>query len=107
MSSKERQRARAVREATRAAEVAAAAKLRQRQVRRQVLLKRVKPVRPKRQRRYGALPAWARFQLACGFVALQGVAWFLFDGVGQRFSVAVLTLAVMLVLVRTRKGPAR
>jgi hypothetical protein len=38
---------------------------------------------------------------------VQALAWWLLASYGARFSVAVLTAAVLLVLVRTRRSPAR
>jgi uncharacterized membrane protein YbaN (DUF454 family) len=105
--SKERQRARAAREVARQAEVAAAARRRNRQGRRAVLLSRVTPTVPRRRRRYGALPARVWFRLVVAFGVVQALSWWFLPGVGQRLSVAVLTLAVLLVLVRTRRSPAR
>lgn len=104
---KERQKARAAREAARRAEVQAAADKRAKRAKREVLLQCVKPTVPKRPRRYGALPTRVRAQLVVVFIAVQGIAWFLLTGVGARFSVAVLTAAVLLVLVKTRRSTTR
>jgi hypothetical protein len=102
--SRERQKARAAREAARRADVEAAAAQRAKRVRRQVLLKRVRPTVPKRRRRYGALTARARYQLFVAFVGVQVVGWYFLSGPGARFSLAVLTAAVLLVLVNTRRS---
>lgn len=63
--------------------------------------------RQRRRRRYGALPARARYQVVAAFLVVQALAWWLLDGPGPLLSVAVLTAAVLLVLVRTRRSPAR
>ena len=105
--SRERQKARAARELARRAEVEEAARRRSREARRQAVAARLKPSPRKRQRRYGALSARARYQLVVAFFVVQALAWYLFDGIGQRFSVAVLTIAVLLVLVLTRRSTPR
>lgn len=58
-------------------------------------------------RRYGALTPMVRLRLLVLFLAVQAVVWILFDGLGLRFSLAVLTIAVLLVTVKTRKPTPR
>ena len=59
------------------------------------------------QRRYGALTTYERFRVLLVFALVQAVVWFLFSSPGIRFSLAVLTAAVLAVLVKTRKRPRR
>ncbi|MCW2599043.1 MAG: hypothetical protein JWM02_872 [Frankiales bacterium] len=103
--SKERQKARAARQAARRAEVEAAARKRARRAKVQGLVPSVTV--PRRRRRYGALPLRVRFQLVALFLAVQVLAWFFLHGAGARFSVAVLTAACLLVLVNTRRSSPR
>jgi hypothetical protein len=103
--SRERQKARAAREAARAAEVAAAAKRRERTARRKGLVPSV--ALPKRRRRYGQLPLHQLIRLIVLFFAAQAVVWFFFDDVRARLSLAVLTAAVLLVHVSTRRSTTR
>ena len=105
--SKERQKARVARQAARRAEVEAAAAQRAKRVRKQVLLQRVKPTVPKRRRRYGALPTRVWYQVVVIFLAVQVVGWYFLSGPGVRFSLAVLTAAVLLVLINTRRRSTR
>ena len=63
--------------------------------------------RPRRPRRYGALSTRARYQLLVAFVVVQVLAWYLLPSLGARLCLAVLTAAVLLVLVKTRRSPAR
>lgn len=103
--SKERQKARAARQAARLAEVEAAARKRQRRAKVQGLVPSVS--RPRRKKRYGALPTRVRVQAVVAFLALQAVAWYFVPGLGVRFSVAVITAACLLVLVNTRRSTPR
>jgi Flp pilus assembly protein TadB len=103
--SKERQKARAAREAARRVEVEAAARRRARAARRKARVPSLTV--PRRRRRYGALTARQRFQVVAAFVGVQAVAWLLFDAARIRISVAVLTVAVLLVLVTTRRSTPR
>ena len=103
--SKERQKARAAREMARRVEVEAAARKRERQAKLQTLVPRV--TRRRRQRRYGALPVRARIQVVIAFFVVQALAWYLVSSLGARFSLAVLTAAVLLVLVNTRRSTPR
>lgn len=81
---------------------------RAKRVRKQVLLQRVKPTVPKRRPpRYGALPARARYQFLVIFFAVQVVVWTFLSSVGVRFCLAVLTAAVLLVLIKTRRRSTR
>ncbi len=97
--SRERQKARAARQAAQLAIVEAAAR---RRTRRAGLLGK-RPTFRKRPVRYGALPLRARLQLLAVFVAVQALAWQFVHGLGVRGSVAVLTGSVLLVLATTRK----
>jgi hypothetical protein len=103
--SRERQKARAAREAARLAEVEAAARKRARKAKVQGLVPSVS--RPRRRRRYGALPLRMRFQAVVAFFVVQALAWYFLHGFGARFSVAVLTAACLLVLVNTRRSTPR
>ena len=103
--SKERQKARAAREAARVAEIAAAARKRDRAARRKALVPSV--ALPKRRRRYGQLPLEQLVRLVVLFFAVQAVVWFFFDDVRARISLAVLTAAVLLVHVSTRRSTTR
>jgi uncharacterized membrane protein YbaN (DUF454 family) len=87
------------------AEVETAARRRARKAKVQGLVPSVS--RPRRQRRYGALPRRVRFQAVVGFFVLQAIAWYFLQGFGARFSVAVLTAACLLVLVNTRRSTPR
>ena len=99
--SKERQRARAAREAARAAEVQAAAERRAREAKRADRLPKVSL--PRRRRRYGALSTRELGQLVALWVALQVVVYFLTDSLQARLALAVLTAAVLAVLTATRR----
>ena len=59
------------------------------------------------QRRYGALTSYERLQVLLVFVLVQVAVWILFRSPGIRFSLAVLTAAVLAVLVKTRRRPRR
>jgi hypothetical protein len=61
----------------------------------------------RRHRRYGALTGRERSRFAAAFVAVQAVAWLFVDTAGGRLAVAVLTAAVLLVLVSTRRSTPR
>lgn len=101
--SRERQKARAARQAARLATIEAAARRRTRRAR----LRGLRPTLRKRPARYGALPLRARLQLVAVFVAVQALAWQFVHGLGVRGSVAVLTGSVLLVLAATRKHTRR
>jgi len=58
-------------------------------------------------KRYGALPLVEKVKLTAVFLAVQVIMWWFFSSVGVRFASAVLTAAVILVAVKTRKRPAR
>ena len=51
-------------------------------------------------RRYGALPTRTRAVLVASWFAAQALAWQFFSGWGQRFAIAVLTGACLLVATR-------
>ena len=101
--SRERQKARAARQAAQLARVEAAARRRTRRA----WLHGLRPTLRTRPARYGALPLRARLQLVAVFVAVQALAWQFVHGLGVRGSVAVLTGSVLLVLAATRKHPHR
>ena len=98
-----RKREREARQAARRAEVEAAAKKRERAARRHALI----PTLPRRRRRYGALPTRTRLQLLAAFLAVQVPFWVFVPSTGARLVLAVLTAACLLVLVKTRRSPAR
>lgn len=58
-------------------------------------------------KRYGALSPLARFRLLLVFLAVQVVVWIFFSGLAIRASLAVLTAAVLMVMVKTRKPVPR
>ena len=58
-------------------------------------------------RRYGALSPLARLRVVLVFFAVQALVWVFFSGLPARFSLAVLTAAVLLVVVKTRKPVPR
>ena len=103
--SKERARAREARQAERAAEVAAAAARREKAARRAAARERL--ALPQRRKRYGALPGRVLAQLVAVFLAVQVVVAVFADAWRTRISAAVLTTAVLLVYVKTRRSPAR
>ncbi|MCU1594343.1 MAG: hypothetical protein JWO12_1735 [Frankiales bacterium] len=103
--SKERQKARATREAARRLEVEAAARKREKAARRKALVPAV--ALPKRRRRYGALPTSEILRLVVVFAAMQVVIWFFLPGLAARISIAILTAACMLVYVNTRRSTTR
>jgi hypothetical protein len=96
--SKERARARAVREAERLAEVQRRAKQRARQER-LASLKPELPQLPRRRRRYGALPL--RFQLGLGFgwVVAQWVFWQITPDTRTRVGLALVSLLALPLVV--------
>jgi hypothetical protein len=97
--SKERARARAVREAERAAELERRAKQRARQER-LASLKPELPQLPRRRRRYGALPVRLQLGLAFGWVVAQWVFWQLTPDMRPRLGLALVSLfALPLVVV--------
>lgn len=105
--SSERRRAREARQQARLTELATAAERRARQEHRAAVKQRLKPSLRRRRRRYGALSTRARAELVAIFLAVQVVAWLLLPGVGTQFVIAVLTIACLAVLVRTRKRSPR
>lgn len=107
--SKQRQKDRLARQEARRREVQAAELARERQARRRAFptLRRSALVRAPKRRRYGALPMRVRFQLITAFVVAQVLTWWLVPSLGARLSLAVLTLAVLLVLATTRRSTPR
>ena len=94
-----------MRQTARAAEVAAAAVRREKAARRTATRERL--ALPQRRRRYGALPGRIRAQLLLVFLAVQVVLAVFADSWRTRISAAVLTAAVLLVYVKTRRSPSR
>ncbi len=102
--SKERARARAEREAQRAAERAQAERKRARQAR-LAALKPSLPEIPRRRRRYGALPLRVVLGLAFGWLVTQWVFWQVVSDMRTRIGLAVvsvLALPIVVVLLPTR-----
>ena len=103
--SKERARARVVREAAREAERQKAAKARARQER-LAALKPTLPALPRRRRRYGSLPVKVIFGLAFGWLVTQWVLWQVFFDARSRLGLAVISLfalPLVVVLVQPRR----
>ena len=96
--SKERARARAVREAERAAEVERRAKSRARQER-LAALKPELPSLPRRTRRYGALPLRVQLGLAFGWLVAQWVFWQVTTETRTRVGLALVSLLALPLLV--------
>ncbi|MCU1591318.1 MAG: hypothetical protein JWP11_2574 [Frankiales bacterium] len=97
--SRERARARAVREAERAAERERAAKKRARQQRLSALRPAL-PELPRRRRRYGALPLRVVLGLAFGWLVTQWVFWQVVTDPKTRLGLALISvLALPLVVV--------
>lgn len=109
--SKERARRRATREAERAAALAETERRRQKQARRQALrrhLPRMPARKTSRPARYGALPNSVKARLAVGWLAVQVLVGQLTDSWAQRVGIALLTLAVLpLVVVLTLNTASR
>ena len=57
--------------------------------------------------RYGVLTRFDRIKLALVFLVAQPVAWLFFDGIVVRCCIALLTLAVLAVMVTTRRRTAK
>ena len=96
--SRERARARAVREAERAAAVERRTKQRARQER-LAALKPALPVLPRRRRRYGALPLRVQLGLAFGWVVAQWVFWQVVVDTRTRVGLALISLLALPLLV--------
>jgi ferric-dicitrate binding protein FerR (iron transport regulator) len=92
--SKERARARAAREAERAAERDRAAKKRARQDRLEAL-KPSLPELPRRRRRYGALPLRVLLGLAFGWLVTQWVFWQVVTDVRTRIGLGLVSLLAL------------
>lgn len=93
-----RRDARLVREQTRAAEVARAARQRARRDRREALV----PTVPRRRRRYGAIEPVVLARLVLLWLGVQGLALPFLSGLGPRFALGVITAACLAVHVRAR-----
>ena len=103
--SKERARARAVREEAREQERQKAAKARARQAK-LAALKPTLPAMPRRRRRYGSLPTKVLLGLAFGWLVTQWVLWQLFLDTRSRVGLALITLfalPLVVVLVQPRR----
>jgi ferric-dicitrate binding protein FerR (iron transport regulator) len=96
--SKERAKARAAREAARAVEREQAARRRVRQER-LAGLKPSLPERPRRRRRYGAMPLRVQLGLAFGWVVAQWVFWQLTADTRTRIGLALVSLLALPLLV--------
>lgn len=96
--SRERARARAARDAERAAERERRERLRARRQRLERLRPEL-PSLPRRRRRYGALPVRVTLGLAFGWVLTQWVLWQLFGDLRTRLGLALLTLLALPLLV--------
>ena len=96
--SRERAKARAAREAERAAERERVERRRARQ-QRLAGLKPTVPVLPRRRRRYGALPLRVTLGLAFGWLVAQWVFWQLAPDVRTRVGLALISLLSLPVLV--------
>ena len=103
----DRRRAREARLEARRVELAHAAARRERLARRQALRSRLTPTRRRRPRRFGALTPLQRAQVVVAFVLVQGLVWVLSHHWQVRLTSAVLTAAVLAVLVRTRRRTPR
>ncbi len=103
--SKERARARAVREEAREQERQRAAKARSRQAK-LAALKPTLPSIPRRRRRYGSLPTKVLLGLAFGWLLTQWLVWQLFFDTRSRVGLALITLLALplvVVLVQPRR----
>jgi hypothetical protein len=96
--SRERARARAVREAERAAELERRAKQRARQER-LASLKPELPQLPRRTRRYGALPLRIQLGLAFGWLVAQWVFWQVIADTRTRVGLALVSLLALPLVV--------
>jgi hypothetical protein len=103
--SKDRQKARAAREAARRAEVEEAARQRAKRARRKALVPAVSL--PNRRKRYGALPLTEVLRLVVIFLMFQAVVWFFVPALAARISLAVLSAACLGVYVTTRRSTTR
>jgi len=103
----DRRRAREARLEARRVELAHAAARRERAARRRALRARLTPTPRHRPRRYGALSALQRLQVLLAFVLVQALVWVLAPQWQVRLVSAVLTAAVLAVLVRTRRRTPR
>jgi Flp pilus assembly protein TadB len=101
--SRERARAREARQEARRLEVEAAAAERARSEKRTLRV----PALPRRRRRFGQLSSAALARLVALYLAVQAVFWLLFPSFRTRAALAVISLAFLLVLVRTRERTPR
>ncbi|MDP9182103.1 MAG: hypothetical protein M3P04_04930 [Actinomycetota bacterium] len=104
---KERARAREARQDARRREVEAAAAQRAKRDKRAAIREQLTPAIPKRKRRFGSLSTLARLQVLALYLGVQGAFWLFVPDLRTRLALAVVTLAFLLVLVRTRKRPDR
>jgi Flp pilus assembly protein TadB len=105
--SQERKRAREARDAARRRHLETAASARARQARRAEVRDRLRPSLPRRRRRFGQLSTRALAQVVGLYLAVQAVFWWFVPDLATRIALAVISLAFLAVLVRTRKRPAR
>ena len=105
--SKERQRAREARQEARRREVEAAAGQRTRREKRATLREQLKPSVPRRKRRFGQMSTGALAKVVALYLAVQVVFWFFVPSLRTRGALAVISLAFLLVLVRTRERTPR
>lgn len=105
--SQERKRAREAREAARRRHLETAAASRARQARRSEVRDRLRPSLPRRRRRFGQLSTLARLQVAGLYLGVQVLTWVFVPDLRTRLALAVVSLAFLAILVRTRKRPSR
>ena len=102
MSAGQRAKARAAREAERAAQREKAARARQRRGKVEAL----KPALPRKQpRRYGAMPVRHRLALAFGYLVVQFVGWQVLEAPAQRLGLALLSLLALPLVVTLYFSP--
>lgn len=101
--SSERRRAREERQSARRRELETAAAHRARQARRAEVRDRLRPSLPRRRRRFGQLSNRGLVQVVVLYLAGQGLVWLLFPDLRTRLALAVVSLGLVAVLVRTRK----
>jgi Flp pilus assembly protein TadB len=105
--SQERRRAREARQRARRRELETAAAQRGRQEQRAAMRARLRPSLPRRRRRFGQLSTRALAQVVVLYLAVQAVFWIFVPSLATRAALGVVSLAFLLVLVRTRKRTPR
>ncbi len=101
--SQERRRAREAREAARRRHLETAASSRARQARRAEVRDRLRPSLPRRRRRFGQLTTRALVQVVALYLGVQALVWLFVPDLRTRLALAVVSLAFLAILVRTRK----